>query len=147
VISSPKVPTLLKYTNPTNFVWGHSATSTAPGTIEAFKLLLDSTLPKPLYLASSLVQTELRKAKKTAADATKDFIGALYVHALEIIGNKHAEKYLEVLRVKYVVSIPAGWPAKATAEILKVRARIGILQSKERFSNLNRLQGLLGWTR
>ncbi|KAL9043671.1 MAG: hypothetical protein Q9214_003148 [Letrouitia sp. 1 TL-2023] len=119
---SPKVPTVMLYNDSTHFKWGFEVEPLASGRIEAFKLLLDPDLPKPLYISAMGVQTELNRLKKTAVEVTGDFMKSLYQWALTHIEDRHLADYLKIVAVKFVVSMPAAWPEKARHATLQVSA-------------------------
>jgi hypothetical protein len=120
-VNSPKVPTVLKYgIGGPGFSWGYQVGSRDEKKLEAFKLLLDQTLPKPEYLQINKVQKNFKEYAKTPVNAVNDFMGALYQYAIEAIEEKHTKAYSEILTVKFVASTPAGWPATAKSIILKV---------------------------
>lgn len=120
-VSSPKVPTVLKYgSGGHGFSWGYQVGLRDEKKVEAFKLLLDPNLPKPEYIQIVKVQKNFREFVKTPIDAVNDFMGALYRYAIAAIEEKHTQKYAEILDVKFVVSTPAGWPEAVKSLILKV---------------------------
>ena len=120
-VNSPKVPTVLKYgTGGPGFSWGYQVGSRDEKKLEAFKLLLDHTLPKPEYMQINKVQKNFKEYVKTPASAINDFMGALYRYAIEAIEEKHTKAYSEILSVKFVASTPAGWPVTVKSIILKV---------------------------
>jgi hypothetical protein len=110
------------YDRPSQFKWGFEVGQLASNKIEAFKLFLDPGLPKPLYISAMVVQTELNRLKKTAVDVTRDFMRSLYQWALTHIEDQHLNEYLEIVTVKFVVSMPAVWPEKARQATLQVSA-------------------------
>jgi hypothetical protein len=87
--------------------------------LEAFKLLLDQSLPKPEYTQIN-VRKNLREFVKTEINAVNDFMGALYRYAIEAIEEKHSKAYSEVLALKFVVSTPAGWPDTVKTIMMQV---------------------------
>jgi hypothetical protein len=120
-VTSPKVPTVLKYgTGGPGFIWGYQVGARDPKKVEAFKLLLDQSLPKPEYTQIRKVEQTLKEYHKLPANAISDYMGALYRYAIEAIEGKHSEAYAEILAVKFVVSSPAGWPDATKSVVLKV---------------------------
>lgn len=117
---SPKVPTVMVYSRPDEFKWGFEVGQLASNKIEAFKLLLDPSLKQPLYTSAVAVQKELNRLKKTAADATRDFMRSLCQWALSHIEDRHSADYFEISTLRFVLSIPAVWPEKAKRDTLKV---------------------------
>jgi hypothetical protein len=91
--------------------------------LEAFKLLLDQSLPKPEYTQINRVRKNLREFVKTEINAVNDFMGALYRYTIEAIEEKHSKAYSEVLALKFVVSTPAGWPDTVKAIMMQVAFR------------------------
>lgn len=110
------------YNDSTHFKWGFEVEHLASRKIEAFKLLLDPGLPKPLHIPVTVVQAELKRLKKTAVEVTRDFMRSLYQWALIHIEDLHLADYLEIVAVKFVVSMPAVWPEKARLATLQVSA-------------------------
>lgn len=88
--------------------------------VEAFKLLLDPSLPRTEYVQITKVQKNFKEFVKTPVDAVNDFMGALYRYAISAIEEKHVQEYSEILAVKFIVSTPAGWPETVKEAILKV---------------------------
>lgn len=84
------------------------------------KLLLDPTQAMPVYVPTSSTSKELGRLGKPALDVAADFIGAIYEHAMTIIGNKVPRGYLEICQKQFVVSVPAVWSDKAKDLTLKV---------------------------
>jgi hypothetical protein len=88
--------------------------------LEAFKLLLDPTLPTPEYTQIMKVRKIFKEYVKTPVSAVIDFMGALYRYSIEAIEEKHKTAFSEVLAVKIVVSTPAGSPDTVKSTILRV---------------------------
>jgi hypothetical protein len=105
---------------PNGFSWGFQVARVDDKKIEAFKALLDEKLPVPHYTPVGKVRRTMVEFRKTAAVVLEDYMKALYHHALITIVTNHQEEYLQVLEVKYVLSLPAGWPQTATGAILEV---------------------------
>jgi hypothetical protein len=120
-IKSPKVPTVIKYgTGGCGFSWGYQVGLRDEKKLEAFKLLLDSSLPTPEYTQINKVRRNFQEFVKTPVNAVDDFMGALYRYAMEEIAEKHADEFSGILAMKFVISTPAGWPITAKNTILKV---------------------------
>jgi hypothetical protein len=120
-VNTPKVPTIIKYgSGGPGFSWGYQVGLRDEKKVEAFKLLLDPTLPTPEYTQIMKVQKNLKEFVKNAKNAVDDYMGALYRYAIEEIERKHATAYSEILSVKFVVSTPAGWPDTVKSTILRV---------------------------
>ena len=120
-VASQKVPSVLKYgSGGPGFSWGYQVGLKDEKKLEAFKLLLDPTLPRPEYTQIMKVEKNFKEFVKTPAHAVNDFIGALYRYAIAAIEEKHMQAYSEILAVKFVVSTPAGWPPTVQRAILEV---------------------------
>jgi hypothetical protein len=120
----PKVPTLIKYEDPTAFKWGYELDRTTKERIEGIKLLLDPDQPKPLYVPPVNAQAELKKLGKPAIDVATDYIQAIYQHALRKIEGKYPKSYLDMLDKQFVLSVPAVWSDKAKTATLRVSATL-----------------------
>jgi hypothetical protein len=121
-VTSTKVPTVIKYgTGGPGFCWGYQVALRDDKKLEAFKLLLDQSLPKPEYTQINRVRKTLREFVKTETNAVNDFMGALYRYAIEAIEEKHSKAYSEILAVKFVLSTPAGWPDTVKTIMMQVK--------------------------
>jgi hypothetical protein len=119
-VTSPKVPTVIKYgLGGPGFIWGYQVGLRDDKKLEAFKLLLHDSLPKPEY-SQVKVQNNLKEYAKTPINAVNDFMKALYWYAIGAIGEAHRQQYSEILSIKLVVSTPAGWPDEVKHIILRV---------------------------
>ncbi|CZR66372.1 uncharacterized protein PAC_16273 [Phialocephala subalpina] len=126
-VTSPKVPTVIKYgSGGPGFSWGYQVGLRDDKKLEAFKLLLDHTLPKPEYTQINKVQKNFKEFVKKPENAVNDFMGALYRYAIEAIEEKHSKAYSELRAVKFVVSTPAGWSDTVKTIMLQAANEIGI---------------------
>jgi hypothetical protein len=116
-----KVPTILKYENQNIFRWGYDCGQTTPGRIEGLKLLLDPQQPKPIYLPQANTKSELSKLGKPPIDVATDYISAIYLHAIRKIEGKNPKGYIDTLKKKFVLTVPAVWSDKAKDATLQVR--------------------------
>ena len=62
----------------------------------------------------------MRKLPKSAVDVAADFIGAMYSHALEMIGSRVPRDYLDLCEKTFVLSVPAVWSEKAKESTIQV---------------------------
>lgn len=118
------MPTVLKY-EPTmlnGFSWGFQVGRTDEKKIEAFKVLLDASLPIPHYVPLAKVKKTMIEVKKTPTDAMQDFMSVLCQHALTVIEGAYPQKFLQVVDIKYVLSLPVGWPESTAQVIVQVRS-------------------------
>ena len=114
-----KCPTLLKYEG-NNLKWGFELDRATEGRIEGIKLLLDPDQPKPIYVPAVDTKAELKKLGKPAVAVAADFINALYKHASANIASKYPKDYFDLLKKKFVLTVPAVWSDKAQDATLKV---------------------------
>ncbi|EPE24777.1 Actin-like ATPase [Glarea lozoyensis ATCC 20868] len=125
-VKSPKVPTVIKYgTGGCGFSWGHQVGLRDEKKLEAFKLLLDPSLPTPEYAQINKVRKNFQEFIKTPINAVDDFMGALYRYAIEEIAEKHPDEFSVIRAMKFVISTPAGWPVTAKNAILKAARDAG----------------------
>lgn len=83
-------------------------------------MLLDASLPIPHYVPLAKVNKTMIEVKKTPTDAVQDFMSALCQHALTAIEEAYPQEFLQVLDIKYVISLPVGWPENAVQVIVQV---------------------------
>lgn len=112
---------MICYADDNSYTWGFEAVNSDHGVrIEAVKLLLDPEQPTPLYVPAQDAGEELENLNKSATDVTTDYINALLKHALTVTASKFTKGYLETVRKKFVLTVPAVWSDKAKAATLKV---------------------------
>lgn len=121
----PKTPTVIKYEGPV-IKWGYELERTSEEKIEAIKLLLDPSQPKPTYINQSNIDAELKKLGRPARDVAADYIGMIYRHAITKIEGKYPKSYLDMLHRQYVLSVPAVWSDKAKDATLRAARHAGI---------------------
>lgn len=127
----PKVPTLIRYedSNRRSYQWGYElAHSVSPDKIEGIKLLLDPDHSKPLCVPQTNTKAELRRLGKPAVDVAADYMTALYEHALSKIQASWPVNYLQMLKMEFVLSVPAVWSDKAKDSTLRVSIHANFFQ-------------------
>lgn len=117
----PKVPTLVGYDpkDPTKFRWGGQV-DWRNNAVHGVKLLLDPSQPRPMYLPTTNVKTELKKLPKDPVDVAADFMGAIYSHALSKIESTRIKDYFNMCQKQFVLSVPAVWSDAAKDKTLRV---------------------------
>ncbi|KAM5370925.1 hypothetical protein ACJZ2D_008238 [Fusarium nematophilum] len=90
------------------------------------KLLLDPDQPKPMYLPSGSIKSEIKKLPKKPVDIAADFIGAIYGHAIEKIESKVPRDYVSICQKHFVLSVPAVWSDQAKDRTLQAAKKAGI---------------------
>ncbi|KAI0528130.1 actin-like ATPase domain-containing protein [Xylaria bambusicola] len=123
----PKVPTLVGYDpkDPTKFKWGGQV-DWRNDAVHGVKLLLDPSQPRPMYLPTSNVKTELKKLPKDPVDVAADFMGAIYSHALSKIESASIKDYFHMCQKQFVLSVPAVWSDVAKDKTLRAAKKAGI---------------------
>ncbi|KAF4438660.1 Hsp70 family [Fusarium acutatum] len=125
--TQPKVPTAIAYDpdDSSEFKWGGQL-SWRDDHVQGVKLLLDPKQTRPSYLPSANVKSEMRKLPKSAVDVAADFIGAMYSHALEMIGSRVPQDYLDLCEKTFVLSVPAVWSEKAKESTIQAAKKAGV---------------------
>ena len=121
---------MIKYNDSDNFNWGFELDRTTGDLIEGVKLLLDPDHPKPLYVPQIDTEAELKKLGKPAAMVATDFIQAIFQHALRKIEAKYPRSYLDMLKKRYVLSVPAVWSDKAKDTTRRAARNAGLGSAK-----------------
>ncbi|KAI2626431.1 actin-like ATPase domain-containing protein [Hypoxylon sp. NC1633] len=123
----PKVPTLIAYDpdDPTRFKWGGQVDWRSDA-VQGVKLLLDPDQPKPVYLPTGNIKSELKKLPKDPVDVAADFIGAIYHHALAKIESAGVKDYFDFCQKQFILSVPAVWSDKAKDRTLRAAKKAGI---------------------
>ncbi|KAM5341618.1 hypothetical protein ACJ41O_014649 [Fusarium nematophilum] len=123
----PKVPTIISYDpkDPSKFKWGGQLTW-RDAHVQGVKLLLDPDQPKPMYLPSGSIKSEIKKLPKKPVDIAADFIGAIYGHAIEKIESKVPRDYVSICQKHFVLSVPAVWSDQAKDRTLQAAKKAGI---------------------
>ncbi|KAI1144855.1 actin-like ATPase domain-containing protein [Nemania diffusa] len=123
----PKVPTLVGYDpkDPTKFRWGGQV-DWRNNAVHGVKLLLDPSQPRPMYLPTTNVKTELKKLPKDPVDVAADFMGAIYSHALSKIESTRIKDYFNMCQKQFVLSVPAVWSDAAKDKTLRAAKKAGI---------------------
>ena len=102
----------------TPFAWG--AQRHHHPRMEGTKLLLDPGQEMPVYVPVSNTAAQLRRLGKPAVEVAADCMAAIYMHAMSKIESKMPVDYLQMCRIKLVVSVPAVWSDKAKDTTIKV---------------------------
>lgn len=116
-----KCPTLVKYENGV-VRWGFELDRSTEGRIEGIKLLLDPDQPRPIYVPAVDTKAELQRLGKPATAVAADFISALWTHASANIESKYPKDYFNLLKKRFVLTVPAVWSEKAQDATLRVSA-------------------------
>ncbi|KAG5965237.1 hypothetical protein E4U58_002894 [Claviceps cyperi] len=124
-LSSPKIPTIIEYTENESFRWGASV-DRRNGGIVGIKLLLDPTQERPLYLPTKNIDEELNSLPKKPFEVAADFIQVIYEHALRDIAKTIPKAYMDMCDKEFVLSVPAVWSDAAKNATLKAAERAGI---------------------
>ncbi|KAL9053629.1 MAG: hypothetical protein Q9162_004657 [Coniocarpon cinnabarinum] len=119
-LNQPKVPTLISYDpeNPGSFTWG--AQEHAGITVEHFKLLLGEDQGKPSYATGRHSAANLKRLGKSVEEVTRDYMKALYDHALSNIASRYPSGYVNGFQKKFILTVPAVWSDHAKDATLKV---------------------------
>ena len=102
-----KCPTIVKYEGKV-VRWGFEIDRTTEGCIEGIKLLLDPEQPRPIYVPAVDTKAELQR------------LNALWKHAAANIESKYPKDYFNLLKKKFVLTVPAVWSEKAQDATLRV---------------------------
>jgi len=122
--ATPKIPTVIAYTNSgKEFQWGALADQ-KDGNIVAVKLLLDPSQERPMYLPSMNHKRILKNLPKPPLDIATDFIGAMYRHAISEISKTVQKEYFDACEKEFVVTVPAIWSDQAK-DVTKRVGRLG----------------------
>ena len=119
-ITYEKCPTLLKYEPDGSIRWGFGLDRTTKRRIEAVKLLLDPDQPKPIYIPAVDIKAELNRLGKAPIAVATDFISEIFRHATAKIESKYPKDYFQMLKKRYVMTVPAVWSPKAQDATLRV---------------------------
>ncbi|KAG4272985.1 hypothetical protein FPRO04_10065 [Fusarium proliferatum] len=125
--TQPKVPTAILYDpqDSTKFKWGGQLTW-RDDHVQGVKLLLDPKQARPSYLPSSSAKREMRRLPKDVVDVVADFMAAMYKHALEKIGARVPQDYLDLCEKSFVLSVPAVWSDKAKERTIQAAKKAGV---------------------
>ena len=100
--------------------WGFDLDRSTEGRIEGVKLLLDPDQPRSIYIPAVDTKAELRRLGKPAIAVATDFINALWTHASANIESKYLKDYFNLLKKKFVLTVPAVRSEKAQDATLRV---------------------------
>ncbi|KAI4255015.1 MAG: hypothetical protein L6R42_006950 [Xanthoria sp. 1 TBL-2021] len=125
-ITYDKCPTILKYEEGGSLQWGYQLDRTVEGRVDAVKLLLDPSQPKPYYIPDVDIQAELQRLGKAPTAVATDYISAIFRHAVAKIESKYPQGFFQMLKKQYVMTVPAMWEEAAQDATLRAARNAGI---------------------
>ncbi|KAI1636075.1 hypothetical protein F4809DRAFT_663283 [Biscogniauxia mediterranea] len=120
-LSSPKVPTTLRYLNDTDFEWGSQIPPEAdPSSIvSAFKLALE---PDGLRRAPEAFKKSL-KIEKVDQKVT-DYLSGLMEHFMRVLQKQVGQQIINGTAIQFVLTVPAIWSDRAKQRTAQAFQRI-----------------------
>ncbi|KAI4116638.1 MAG: hypothetical protein LQ345_002983 [Seirophora villosa] len=126
-VSNAKVPTELQYTED-GFNWGFQIPHDAQRH-QWFKLALDPKRPRPMSgLASALPDEKAAPPEHDVPPQTlvKDYLSALRQHLESVLAKALPKSVLMTTAMEFIITVPAIWSGKASAETRSCAERAGM---------------------
>ncbi|KAG8419810.1 hypothetical protein J3458_004647 [Metarhizium acridum] len=129
-----KVPTAIYYgDNDETPTWGYDV-KPEQNALRWFKLLLLDDEHMPAHVKNSkyirAAKDLLRKENKHVTEVIADYLRLLWEHSLQVIERAMGEGMVKLSTFKFVVTLPAIWPAYAQIRMNRAIAAAGLLNRR-----------------
>ncbi|KAK9436327.1 actin-like ATPase domain-containing protein [Metarhizium brunneum] len=129
-----KVPTAIYYDgNNKTPTWGYDV-EPEQNALRWFKLLLLDDEHMPAHVKNSkyirTAKSLLRKENKHVTEVIADYLRLLWEHSLQVIERAMGEGMVKLSTFKFVVTLPAIWPAYAQIRMHRAIAAAGLLDKR-----------------
>jgi molecular chaperone DnaK (HSP70) len=106
--------------------WGFEVDQQDQDHIQFVKLLLDPHQKLPDYISRPELEARLRRANRTAVQATADYLTHLKQHILQQVEVRFGEVMCASTKIEYIMTVPAVWSDVAKDATMKAADLAGM---------------------